>query len=79
MHCFSEAFDLQSREIQRGNSQLNDKPSAETYCFFYRAAAGLGHDKVVEDIYKLCCQAGFENEESIKRDFSKIALDVAQS
>ena len=36
---FSEAFDLQSREVQRANSQLNDKTSAETY-FFYRAAAG---------------------------------------
>ena len=89
MACaFSESFDLQSRErafmvaseiFQRANSQLNDKPSAETYCFFFRAAAGLGHDKEVEDIYKLCCQAGFENDEFIQRDFRKVALHVAQS
>ena len=89
MACaFSESFDLQSRErafmvaseiFQRANSQLNDKPSAETYCFFFRAAAGLGHDKEVEDIYKLCCQAGFENDESIRHYIKIMAPHLSRS
>jgi pentatricopeptide repeat protein len=50
------------------------KPSKQVFNFFFKAAAGLGHDKPVNMVYDWCCEAGFENDELITSVYNPSAL-----
>ncbi len=74
MACaYSNAFDVQTRErafqialltIERGHGRT--ELSKEAFGFFFTAAEGLNHDEEVEKVYKLCCDAGFQDDERIR-------------
>lgn len=70
-----EAFKVAARVIQRAQAESN--PSTQTFSFFFTAAEGLGHDKVVQLVYNWACAAGFEHDEWMLRSLKKAAPHLA--
>ena len=74
MACaFYNRFDLPTREvafqialqtIQRAHAEAKELKVA--YSFFFEAAAGLGHDDDVKNVYSWCCNSGFQDDESLR-------------
>ena len=78
--AFSNNYDLETREaafkialemVQRACRKTT--PTVQTFFYFFRAAAGLGHDNEVQLVYKLCRQAGVEQDPLIVRELKESA------
>ena len=53
------------------------QPSPESFSFFFQAASGLEVKKeIIDKVYHLCCQLGYERNAYITRDLQRIAPGI---
>jgi len=87
MACaFSEQYDLPDREKAfsiavkvMDRVVVEVEPLKDFFILFFEAAAGLGHEEKVAAVYKMCCEAGHENDELIQLNLQKAAPHFSQS